>query len=75
MFFFQNYLTAYIRNVMILAKHTQIIYFQFYIVSFEISLEISQVTFKFWVTVRNTFEKHFDIYEKFFLAQFVTIPL
>lgn len=58
---------------MILAKHTQIIYF--YIVSFEISLEISQVTFKFWVTVRNTFEKHFDIYEKFFLAQFVTIPL
>lgn len=58
---------------MILAKHTQIIYF--YIVSFEISLEISQVTFKFWVTVRNTFEKHFDIYKKKFLAQFVTIPL
>lgn len=51
---------------MILAKHTQIIYFQFYIVSFEISLEISQVTFKFWVTVRNTFEKHFDIYKKKF---------
>lgn len=49
---------------MILAKHTQIIYF--YIVSFEISLEISQVTFKFWVTVRNTFEKHFDIYKKKF---------
>lgn len=60
---------------MILAKHTQIIYFHFYIVSFEISLEISQVTFKFWVTVRNTFEKHFDIYKKKFLAQFVTIPL
>lgn len=51
---------------MILAKHTQIIYFHFYIVSFEISLEISQVTFKFWVTVRNTFEKHFDIYKKKF---------
>lgn len=51
---------------MILAKHIQIIYFNFYIVSFEISLQISQVTFQFWLTVRNTFVKHFEVYKNFF---------